>query len=332
MMVGADPDTGDWRDPYNPLQIVPAVPAGTRLLDAFVCDGPGVNYDPDNQIADHFFFNNAMGFGGHLTPGLVNINTALLEVLRTVPQWDKIVHNNPSLNLPGGGVAADLTTRSAVPEALIAYRERFDHNHGGFGFGMQYGPDYSDRDISGLPDIDISTHHLRPERGLASIGEIKLLLNMPELTEALGTPYFGPGFTIWPDAWSSEFAAKNPFELEDTQTDVKYGAYLSTDVIGYNPDITDFVGDGVADDAEEANLLLAGASNLITTRSDVFTVYFRIRSFRQNPHGPNGLPVWDATDPEYIVDDSRYVMLVDRSEVNHPTDKPKILYMEKLPN
>ena len=68
-------------------------------------------------------------------------------------------------------------------------------------------------------------------------------------------------------------------------------------------------------------------SNMITTRSDVFTVYFKIRSFRQNPVTGQ----WDATDPEHIVDDSRYVMLVDRSEVNVPTDKPKIVYLEKLP-
>ena len=56
----------------------------------------------------------------------------------------------------------------------------------------------------------------------------------------------------------------------------------------------------------------------------------------QNPAGvfPGGGvgPIWDATDPEYIVDDSRYVMLVDRSEVNRPSDKPRILYLEKLAN
>ena len=68
-------------------------------------------------------------------------------------------------------------------------------------------------------------------------------------------------------------------------------------------------------------------SNMLTTRSDVFTVYFRVRSFIQNPT----TGVWDATNPEFIVDDSRYVMLVDRSEVNQPNDKPKILYLEKLP-
>ena len=88
--------------------------------------------------------------------------------------------------------------------------------------------------------------------------------------------------------------------------------------------------DFVAGDAEEANALFAGISNLVTTRSDTFTVYFKVRSFRQNTSvNP---PRWDATNPEYIIDDSRYVMLVDRSGVNKPGDTPKILYLEKLPN
>jgi hypothetical protein len=55
-----------------------------------------------------------------------------------------------------------------------------------------------------------------------------------------------------------------------------------------------------------------------------------VRSFRQNTSVSP--PVWDATNKEYIVDDSRYVMLIDRSTVNRPSDKPKILYLEKLPN
>ena len=54
----------------------------------------------------------------------------------------------------------------------------------------------------------------------------------------------------------------------------------------------------------------------------------RIRSFRQNPNTQR----WDATDPDYIIDDARYVMLVDRSEVKRPGDRPKILYFERVPN
>ena len=83
----------------------------------------------------------------------------------------------------------------------------------------------------------------------------------------------------------------------------------------------------MASDVEEDTLLYKGVSNLVTTRSDVFTVYFKIRSFRQNPT----TGVWDATDAEMIVDESRYVMLVDRSEVDRPNEKPRILYLEKLP-
>ena len=33
-----------------------------------------------------------------------------------------------------------------------------------------------------------------------------------------------------------------------------------------------------------------------------------------------------------VDDDTRYVMMVDRSEVERTTDKPKILYQEKIPN
>ena len=88
------------------------------------------------------------------------------------------------------------------------------------------------------------------------------------------------------------------------------------------------IGDGVSGDSEEMNLLQAGISNLISTNSDMFTVHMRIRTFKRNPI----TGVWDATNLDYIVDDSRYVMLVDRSNVNSPSDKPRILYFEKLPN
>ena len=146
---------------------------------------------------------------------------------------------------------------------------------------------------------------------MASVGELMLLLRPATGSVNLLEPI---------ENWQIDFAGQGPFvdlanNVESTQisTDVN-------DLPGNDPDI-------VAEDAEELNLLFSGMSNMLTTRSDVFTVYFRVRSFIQNPT----TRVWDATNPEFIVDDSRYVMLVDRSEVNHPNDKPKILYLEKLP-
>ena len=87
-------------------------------------------------------------------------------------------------------------------------------------------------------------------------------------------------------------------------------------------------GDKVAGDAEEAGMLFSGMSNMITTRSDMFTVHFRVRTFKQNSE----TGVWDATDADAIVDDSRYVMLVDRSNVDKPTDRPRVLYLQKVKN
>ncbi|MCH2138405.1 MAG: hypothetical protein MK074_05075 [Phycisphaerales bacterium] len=85
-------------------------------------------------------------------------------------------------------------------------------------------------------------------------------------------------------------------------------------------------GDRVAGDKEEGALLFSGISNLITTRSDVFTVHLQIRTFREDPE----TGVWDATDPDNIIDDSRYVMVVDRSGVDRPGQQPRILMMEKI--
>ncbi|MDP7071188.1 MAG: hypothetical protein QF561_07555 [Phycisphaerales bacterium] len=85
-------------------------------------------------------------------------------------------------------------------------------------------------------------------------------------------------------------------------------------------------GDRVASDAEEQGLLFSGISNIVTTRSDLFTVHLQIRTFKRDAE----TGIWDATDKQNIVDDARYVMLVDRSEVDHPGDRPRILMMQRV--
>ncbi|MCH8260538.1 MAG: hypothetical protein IIC46_10065 [Planctomycetes bacterium] len=283
------PDPDDPNYPIyllNPLHAVPTIPAGARVLDAFVCDDRGVN---GTAGLDEFL--NANGFTGKNTPGMININTAPPEVMRSAPHMTRLVHED---NLPADNPFV------RVPEAIVQYRERF-------GDPMDNTdplPAYGDR------GDDTFIEDLRGERGIASIGELMLIT---EPASFLAPPNLEPN-----ENWQIDFGGLDPFTTTPGQS-----TQISTDVNdlpGNNPDI-------VAEDAEELNLLFSGMSNMLTTRSDVFTVYFRVRSFIQNPT----TRVWDATNPEFIVDDSRYVMLVDRSEVNHPNDKPKILYLEKLP-
>lgn len=294
----------------------PAMPAAMRVLDAFVCDGRGKNNPPPAPGTDPYQYDLRManGFTGKPVHGLININSAPVEVLRALPNMARLIHGgNPP---PPTQVAYRDMPRSAFAEAIVQAREKYNGalNPAApmVGNGRVNGPDYTARGTN-IPN-------LRTGVGFQSIGELLALEEdgantIPEYT----------GWDVDPKAWSVTAAAQQPFT--DTNGTILNSAFLATDVV-QPASVDELEGDEIGGDAEEYNMLFSGMSNLITTRSDTFTVYFRVRSFRQNPT----TGVWDATDPENIVDDSRYVMLVDRSDVNSPSDQPRILYLEKLPN
>ena len=132
-----------------------------------------------------------------------------------------------------------------------------------------------------------------------------------------------------------------PIERALSRSDLLYGPSLGNQVYTdpVSPDVNErmpttdprfrevtLTMDRTAGDAEEANMLFSGISNMITTRSDIFTVHLKVRTIRRNPD----TGIWDGTDRDSIVDDSRYVMIVDRSEVDRPSDAAKILMLEKV--
>jgi hypothetical protein len=362
-------------DVIDPRHAIPDLPAGVRLLDAFVCDGIGVEPVPDlngNGTFEQFeidyrnalVFSNARNYEGTGTPGMININTAPPEVMRALPHWYRLVHEtggqlidpvaNPYFNAAGQPLVTDGSEplarlpRSMVADGTVQYRERFN---AGAGLptvpvtGVLGGANYEDR-----PALAGGT--LRGDRGIASIGEPLLLGRSGIATFGyVDLPAGAPQDRVFNQYWRIDMGVEpaplanppvpaKPFWTGSTSADEQVSMRLSTDRVDefdwensdvfVDPPVVRKRPDTTAGDVEEANMLFAGASNIITTRSDTFTVYFRIRSFRQNTSVSP--PVWDATNKDYIVDDSRYVMLVDRSTVNRPTDKPKILYLEKLPN
>jgi hypothetical protein len=285
----------------DPMHRVPGLPAGARVLDAFVCDRGGVNpVTFDDEFVARLGLAN--GFSGKMTPGRININTAPPEVMRALPHWARAVHET-GMDDTGVTPLATPTPRVRLAEATVRYRERF-------GTAAIASPE---------PDYRARLDGLHPERGYASAAEL-MLLNKPATS----------GSAQYRKSWQIDVAGEDPFEFGLSGVPPLESTRISTDVVGghdFDPITPSFGPDKVAKDVEEDNLLYMGVSNLVTTRSDVFTVYFKVRSFHQNPT----TGAWDATDPEMIVDESRYVMLVDRSEVDHPSDKPRILYLEKLP-
>ncbi|MCH2148791.1 MAG: hypothetical protein MK095_05095 [Phycisphaerales bacterium] len=467
-MVGSTAGDGTWSSDGSSFvddeyishvgHIEPAQPAGQRVLDLFVCDGPGIwdvhdksndgvglltdgavdkDVDVTRYYGQEMRFGNAGGFTGEMTAGLININTATIEAMRTLPHMYKMVHGTPDYNGPETGATgsvvesgqdatdeelADPHPRVGVPEAIMHYRARhgalfLDADGDGVFDDINYdaqaptltgyvlGPSYAQRGTE--TDFSISDGQSvfpyskpRGDRGIASLGEL-FNLSTPapvDFTMAAGGFNETAGTELYSDAWTIGFAANDPFNrrydpltrnrgitgvgppwapqvdgssdrrarspygnnsipwpgdvswddgFELYRPNLSMGAPLSTDVIGepfsttFNngqlgptrPGHTRFdqleayrSGDRVARDAEEANLLFAGMSNMISTRSDMFTVHFRVRTFKQNAE----TGVWDATDADAIVDDSRYVMLVDRSNVDSPSDRSRILYLQKV--
>ena len=328
---------------YGPLNHAwPRLSIASRILDSFVCDGPGRPDISGDGLGDdliqgaagasspqmHSFYN-ANGFSGKATPGMININTASVEVLRMLPHMFKIVHQTYENDVADID-EFDRNPRSLIPEAIVQWREL--SNGSPFmetGTGITGGPDYQDRSLS----LGV-TYGAGPKntRGFSSPAEIGMLRS-----SALIDNVIEPWNVVNKhqsirdrDSWRIDFAAAEPFDYSGLQPPIYgVGTNISTDLIhndyyGENS----ISGDGVSGDAEELNLLQAGISNLISTTSDMFTVHLRIRTFKRNPI----TGVWDATDAEQIIDDSRYVLLVDRSNVNTSADKPRILYYEKLPN
>jgi hypothetical protein len=108
-------------------------------------------------------------------------------------------------------------------------------------------------------------------------------------------------------------------EINDPSNDSLGTQFIETKAYHY---------DMTSGDAVEQNQMLRGISNIVTTRSDVFTIWLRIRTIKQDTLTGQ----WNGTDPESIVDDSRYMMTIDRSSVDRPGEQPRIVSFVKVPN
>ena len=204
-----------------------------------------------------------------------------------------------------------------------------------------------------LAQVPVSFNRgMRSARGFETIGELTGLDRTARSQALLGASWF-PDWQ-YDQSWSVRLAGRDPYRFQTNPGtgNTGYGqgwyaglksgggealdARLSTDRQGVRQfnfssgviveEAFSLAPDSSYGDSEEQNLLFKGISNLITTRSDVFTVYFRIRTVKQDPTTGG----WNGTDPDSVLEDARYVMCVDRSNVNRPTDQPRIVYFSRV--
>ncbi len=342
---------------------LPALPAGCATFDGFTIDDRGAAYvagsydelqqgisTPQQRAesearAEDRRFRLAMGYQAQSTPGLINVNTALLESLNAMPYMRALPVNEQAAGpmwATSGGAGPNLvggwnpgtTPLVRVPSSLILYR---DLRGGAIGYNplnLNAPPFYTDRGlqpntIAGTPGM---WPGMRRGQGLWSLGELSLLNRTVGQTQAAGYPASGRN-------WSIQFAGMDPYQDSGigwyswASMDVRNG--LDRNIAAIQGDLaftnevepTILSSDGDVGTAEELNMLQGAMSNIASVRSDYFTVHFLVRTFR-----PNSLTGrWDATDPSSVIDESRYVMLVDRTPVDRPGQKPRIRYFTKVP-
>ena len=315
-------------------------------------------------------------FSGLPTKGLLNINTASMEAMKTLPQMTMMVYEDTgrfdgvpkedvdiALQIPEPGSSGG-NRYVRAPLAIEIYRNQLDPNLDTLLWAPQAGdpmatasgnkalyPTYVDRGESILtgsggktqpitlplsnqtiPKVAYNTG-MQSQRGISSIGElIGIARQSMEMSFTMRTAGTDPYSKTSTQGWDAR--DKLPIITNLDPLDAR----LSTDRQGVRQ--FDFItGTAIADrqvltydssygDSEELNLLFKGISNLVTTRSDVFTVYFKVRTVKQNPIDGK----WNGTDREAVLDDARYVMCVDRTNVNRPSDQPRIVYFSRVPD
>gem|GEM_PF-6539769 len=106
-------------------------------------------------------------------------------------------------------------------------------------------------------------------------------------------------------------------------------------IAGYNPaeaDVNKQTGVNVkrtgklANDYGERLAVMSAISNLVTVRSDVYVCWFVVAGFQKSDCV--GLGTLDPLVPSIK---RRFMMIVDRSNVTKPTDKPRVLVWKELP-
>lgn len=251
------------------------------------------------------------GFGTISTPthGVININTAPISVLRTIPMLSPMGDVFPPLrpgatsNWWGNSVSGMHDGDADVAATLVAYRDKLRV------------PDRNDQTISYLDSLatpeDITDDDgrsartgidaIREARGFTSIGEIMALIDR--------TGSFPAGASI--DQLGRDGVAIGAPGVESTLV------YDDSD----NADA-----DSIADDHDEKLAIASGALGSISVRSDLYCVSFIVHGYQRSDVENLG-----PADPLVPTIARRFIMVVDRSNVVRRGDKARVVLFREVP-
>lgn len=275
----------------------------------------------------------------HATPGVVNVNTAPLRVLRLIPgltptdqTFDPLAATTAAATpwIGAGGRDAIMGDSAAM---LQAFRDKtapmfraaftplplqeFGNFRDNLGANGANPDDYGELDVrEGFTGIAGFTE--RP--GLPTLGavlaarwragtaaQVDQLSGVPGNMDSLG---FNPVVTTW----------------EDSQLGVASAIYKKLPTSGSGSPTT-LVANEIPNDYDEKLAIAAGAMGTSTNRSDVFICWFLVHGYTEQDVAIRA----GDTSPMTPSMARRFMMVVDRSNVQKKGDKPRVLMFKEVP-
>ncbi|QKK08638.1 MAG: hypothetical protein HND58_11015 [Planctomycetota bacterium] len=274
-------------------------------------------------------------FGSLVTPtfGTLNINTVSRETARSIPGLSP----NEATGLEGHSrwwwTSSTHTWGSDIATTLVAYRDRLamfprDPNGGAIPSLLNFRDAWDDLNVNsptrqapgstaghapGSPQAELASgdnarqgavgvRGLRESTGFRSLGEMLLIRDLGFVTNNLGYPA--------------------PHDIDRLGFDGDGIDVEGVDSLAYAGNEDDL------DDDYDERLTLANAALASTSvRSDYFAVWFLMHGYRESDVNVSN----DPDDPLIPSIARRFLMVVDRSNVINPGDKPRIVLFKEVP-
>lgn len=324
----------------NPFRYIPQ--GGNAMDTATVPEPtPDMTLPPAIKIFDCF---EAIDHPGNRAAGRINLNTMTRRVASLLP----FTHPLNTISELGD---TDMNASTLTPSSsfaigrrnnyLIAWRDRLDAGPA-LGFG-----DFSDAGnyerVTGLDGLRLlSTDQLGPDAdrgGFITAGEIAILGEHDDSGFAAEIPTDNATnqtfLALGADGAGIEglpfelYTNNNPPQAINPDTGTLFSSVNTSYADeAYNP----------VDDAEERLALFRALSNIVSSRSDVFIVTYVLRGY--DPDQIESIDLAAYPDPIEAMNDplftpryeTRRLLVVDRSNMTRPTDRPRILYETELPS
>jgi hypothetical protein len=293
-----------------------------------------------------------------LVPGLININTAPLAVLRLVPLLSPTTEQGVWTQwLADAGLTSATNTTFLLPRndlasSVFAYRERLAMRaHGADDSGA-----INNNTLIEFEQSSVNTAPTANDR-IEAFG----MLDGRSMTTNIGALHESPGFSIPGEVLAivdrgnrrglsrTNYNANNPSGRSTTripadqqmdvlandslkrgqfnQNDAHVSGYPGTNTALYPPTgNTDLVTSGVKDAWTEKLIAASGTLGTTSTRSDIFAVWFIVHGYQRSD--TENLRPADVITPSIA---KRFVMVVDRSNVVSKGQKPRIVLFTEVP-